>query len=156
MLEGAFTIMSVFSANKKLQPADFQLPWPEFRYNGFLIDGAVNNDVFGVSEQGTNGGRAGTTPISIEAIDQIVVQISPYDAALGNFTGGAINAITKSGTNQFHGSAYYVFRNQELAGKTPGRLPDSVKGSNFQTSAAIKLSVYPLADRSSRIKLFLL
>ncbi|MBS1733076.1 MAG: TonB-dependent receptor [Bacteroidetes bacterium] len=97
------------------------------RYNGFLIDGAVNNDVFGLSDQGTNGGRAGTTPISIEAIDQIVVQISPYDAALGNFTGGAINAITKSGTNQFHGSAYYVFRNQELAGKTPGRLPDSVK-----------------------------
>ena len=97
------------------------------RYNGFLIDGAVNNDVFGVSDQGTNGGRAGTPPISIDAIDQIVVQISPYDAALGNFTGGAINAITKSGTNNFHGSAYYIFRNQEMAGKTPGRLPDSVK-----------------------------
>src|SRR5205085_7471950 len=76
------------------------------RYNGFLIDGAVNNDVFGLSDQGTNGGRANTPPISIDAVDQIVVQISPYDAALGNFTGGAINAITKSGTNNFHGSAY--------------------------------------------------
>lgn len=97
------------------------------RYNGFLIDGAVNNDVFGVSDQGTNGGRAGTPPISIDAIDQIVVQISPYDATLGNFTGGAINAITKSGSNNFHGSAYYIFRNEEMAGKTPGRLPDSVK-----------------------------
>ena len=97
------------------------------RYNGFLIDGAVNNDVFGVSDQGTNGGRAGTPPISIDAIDQIVVQISPYDAALGNFTGGAINAITKAGTNTFHGSAYYIFRNENFAGKTPGRLPDSVK-----------------------------
>ncbi|HNP53884.1 MAG TPA: TonB-dependent receptor, partial [Ferruginibacter sp.] len=97
------------------------------RYNGFLIDGAVNNDVFGLSEQGTNGGRAGTPPISIDAIDQIVVQISPYDAALGNFTGGAINAITKSGTNDFHGSAYYVFRNENMAGKTPGNVPDSLR-----------------------------
>ncbi|MEO6729753.1 MAG: TonB-dependent receptor [Ferruginibacter sp.] len=93
------------------------------RYNGFLIDGAVNNDVFGVSEQATNGGRAGVPPISIDAIDQIVVQISPYDAALGNFTGGAINAITKSGSNEFHGSAYYIFRNQDMAGKTPGPVP---------------------------------
>ncbi|MEO6253001.1 MAG: TonB-dependent receptor [Ferruginibacter sp.] len=97
------------------------------RYNGFLIDGAVNNDVFGLSDQGTNGGRAGTPPISIDAVDQIVVQLSPFDAALGNFTGGAINAITKSGTNNFHGSAYYIFRNQEFAGKTPGKLPDSAR-----------------------------
>ncbi len=102
------------------------------RFNGFLIDGAINNDVFGLSEQGTNGGRAGTPPISIDAIDQITVQLSPYDAALGNFTGGAINAITKSGTNEFHGSAYYVFRNQNFAGKTPG-VVDSLrkKLSNF-------------------------
>ena len=97
------------------------------RYNGFLIDGAVNNDVFGLSDQGTNGGRAGTPPISIDAIDQIVVQLSPYDAALGNFTGGSINAITKSGTNAFHGTAYYIFRNQDMAGKTPGKLPDSAR-----------------------------
>ncbi len=104
------------------------------RYNGFLIDGAVNNDVFGISESGTNGGRANTPPISIDAVDQIVVQISPYDAALGNFTGGAINAITKSGTNNFHGSAYYVFRNESLSGKTPGKVPDNqrVKLSDFK------------------------
>ncbi|MEO5984444.1 MAG: carboxypeptidase regulatory-like domain-containing protein, partial [Ferruginibacter sp.] len=97
------------------------------RYNNFLIDGAVNNDVFGISETGTNGGRAGTPPISIDAVDQIVVQISPYDAALGNFTGGSINAITKSGTNDFHGSAYYIFRNENFAGKTPGKIPDSAR-----------------------------
>jgi outer membrane receptor for ferrienterochelin and colicin len=89
------------------------------RYNSFMIDGAVNNDVFGLSDQGTNGGRAGVPPISIDAIDQIAVQISPYDAAFGNFTGGGINAITKSGTNNFHGSAYYIFRNQDMSGKTP-------------------------------------
>lgn len=97
------------------------------RYNGFLIDGAVNNDVFGLSETGTNGGRAGTPPISIDAVDQIVVQLSPYDVSQGNFTGGAINAITKAGTNNFHGTAYYIFRNQNMAGKTPGNLVDSLR-----------------------------
>ncbi len=90
------------------------------RYNSFYIDGAVNNDVFGLSASGTNGGQAGIAPISIDAIDQFQVVLSPYDAALGNFTGGGINAITKSGTNTFKGSVYTFFRNQDLSGKTPG------------------------------------
>src|SRR5215217_2209673 len=89
------------------------------RYNTFMIDGAVNNDVFGLSESGTNGGRAGAPPISLDAIDQISVQVSPFDVSLGNFTGGGINAITRSGSNKFTGSAYYVFRNQDLSGKSP-------------------------------------
>jgi Carboxypeptidase regulatory-like domain/TonB dependent receptor len=108
-----------FTPQTKVNGTSISIGGQNNRYNGFLIDGAVNNDVFGLSASGTNGGQAGTPPISIDAIDQIVVQISPYDAAMGNFTGGAINAITKSGTNQLHGSAYYVFRNQSLAGKTP-------------------------------------
>jgi hypothetical protein len=90
------------------------------RYNSFMIDGSVNNDVFGLSDQGTNGGRAGIPPISIDAIDQIAVQISPFDVSIGNFTGGGINAITRSGTNTLTGSVYYLFRNQDMAGKTPG------------------------------------
>ena len=90
------------------------------RYNSFMIDGAVNNDVFGLSDQGTNGGRAGTPPISIDAIDQLVVKVSDFDASSGNFTGGSINAITKSGSNNYHGSAYYIFRNQNFSGMTPG------------------------------------
>ncbi|MBI1342304.1 MAG: TonB-dependent receptor plug domain-containing protein [Terrimonas sp.] len=90
------------------------------RYNSFYIDGAVNNDVFGLSASGTNGGQAGIAPISIDAIDQFQVVLSPYDASLGNFTGGGINAITRSGTNEIQGSAYYFFRNQDLSGKTPG------------------------------------
>ncbi|MCW3092710.1 MAG: outer rane receptor for ferrienterochelin and colicin [Ferruginibacter sp.] len=89
------------------------------RYNSFYIDGAANNDLFGLSNSGTNGGQTGTSPISIDAIDQFQVLISPYDASIGNFTGGGINAITRSGTNKFEGSAYYVFRNQDLAGKSP-------------------------------------
>ena len=102
------------------------------RYNSFYIDGAVNNDVFGLSASGTNGGQSGIAPISIDAIDQFQVVLSPYDAALGNFTGGGINAITKSGTNTFSGSVYHFFRNQNLSGKTPG-IDKSVatKLSNF-------------------------
>lgn len=89
------------------------------RYNQFMIDGATNNDNFGLSNQGTNGGQTGAPPISIDAIETIQVGISPYDVALGNFTGGTINAITKSGTNQFTGSAYGVVRNDNMTGKTP-------------------------------------
>ena len=98
------------------------------RYNSFMIDGSVNNDVFGLSEQGTNGGRANVPPISIDAIDQIVVQISPYDASLGNFTGGGINAITRSGTNTFTGSVYAFYRNDDLARKEL----NGVKLANFE------------------------
>jgi outer membrane receptor for ferrienterochelin and colicin len=87
------------------------------RFNSFMIDGAVNNDVFGVSDQATNGGRAGVPPLSIDAIDQIVVQISPYDASIGNFTGAGINAITRSGTNTFTGSIYGFYRNKNLVRK---------------------------------------
>jgi outer membrane receptor for ferrienterochelin and colicin len=89
------------------------------RYNSFYIDGAVNNDVFGLAYSGTNGGQSGIAPISMDAIDQFQVSLSPYNASLGNFTGGAINAITKSGTNMIHGSAYYIVRNEDLSGKTP-------------------------------------
>lgn len=89
------------------------------RYNAFYVDGALNNDVFGLSASGTNGGQANIPPISLDAIDQISVVISPYDASLSGFTGGGINAITRSGTNTFSGSAYYLFRNEQLAGRTP-------------------------------------
>lgn len=89
------------------------------RFNAFYVDGAVNNDVFGLSNSGTNGGQASLAPLSIDAIDQFQVVVSPYDASLGNFTGGGINAITKSGTNKTEGSVYYFMRNQDLTGKTP-------------------------------------
>jgi hypothetical protein len=90
------------------------------RYNAFYVDGAINNDVFGLAASGTNGGQANNAaPISIDAIDQFQVVISPYDVSVGNFTGGGINAVTKSGTNKTEGSIYYIWRNQNLAGKDP-------------------------------------
>ncbi|WP_291720248.1 TonB-dependent receptor [Bernardetia sp.] len=89
------------------------------RYNSIMIDGAVNNDVFGLSETGTNGGQAGISPISLDAIEQVQIVVAPYDVRQGGFSGGGVNAVTRSGTNKVEGSAYFLFRNQALAGKTP-------------------------------------
>ncbi len=94
------------------------------RYNSIYIDGAVNNDVFGLSAQGTNGGQTGSTPISIDAIEEFQINISPYDVSQSGFTGGSINAVTRSGTNQFEGSFYSYFRNESFVGKTPGVLAE--------------------------------
>lgn len=89
------------------------------RYNTIFIDGAVNNDVFGLAGSGTNGGQTGVSPISLDAIESFQVNVSPFDVKQSGFAGGSINAITKSGTNTFTGSAYTFLRNQDLAGKTP-------------------------------------
>ncbi|EGC19366.1 TonB-dependent receptor [Prevotella multiformis] len=86
------------------------------RYNSFMIDGAANNDVFGLAADGANGGQAGAQPVSMETIEQIQVNVAPFDVRQGGFTGGAINAITKSGTNVFHGSVYGFGNNQNLIG----------------------------------------
>jgi hypothetical protein len=84
------------------------------RYNQFAIDGVVNNDVFGLAGSGTNGGQIGMEPISLDAIEEFQINVAPYDVKQGGFTGGGINAITRSGTNTFSGSAYYFGNNQDL------------------------------------------
>jgi hypothetical protein len=86
------------------------------RYNQFAIDGLVNNDVFGLTSSGTNGGQAGIEPISLDAIEEFQINIAPYDVRQGGFTGGGINAITKSGTNNFSGTAYFFGNNQNFVG----------------------------------------
>ncbi len=74
--------------------------------------------VFGLTASGTNGGQANVNPISIETIQEMQVVLSPYDVTQGGFTGGGINAVTKSGTNKFHGSAYGQFQNENFVGKS--------------------------------------
>ena len=87
------------------------------RYNSIQIDGAVNNDLFGLAETGTPGGQTDTQPVSFDAIAQIQLVVSPYDVRQGGFSGGGINAITKSGTNQYSGTGFYFGRNQDWIGK---------------------------------------
>jgi hypothetical protein len=99
-----------------------------FRYNNLTIDGSINNDAFGFSNSAggvSGGGQAGaagsgtrTNPYSLDVIQEVQVQLTPYDVKLGNFTGGSVNAVTKSGTNDFHGSIYGHGRNQTLMGKS--------------------------------------
>lgn len=89
------------------------------RFNNITIDGAVNNDVFGLAASGTPGGQASATPISLDAISEIQVVLAPYDVTFGNFTGGGVNAVTRSGTNKLEGSAYYFVRNEGTVGKDP-------------------------------------
>ena len=87
------------------------------RFNNIQIDGGVNNDVFGLAASGTPGGQANAHPISIEAIKEYQIQIAPFDVRQGSFTGGLVNGITKSGTNQFHGSVFGYYQNQDLVGE---------------------------------------
>ena len=89
------------------------------RYNNVQIDGAVNNDLFGLSPSGTPGGTTEAQPISLDAIQELQLVVSPYDVRQGGFSGGGINAITKSGTNRMRGTGYFFGRNQDLVGESP-------------------------------------
>lgn len=87
------------------------------RYNSFMIDGSVSNDVFGLASSGTNGGQSSANPISLDAIQEIQVSVAPFDVRQSGFTGGAINAVTKQGTNSFKGSVYGLYNNESMYGK---------------------------------------
>ena len=89
------------------------------RYNNVQIDGAVFNDLFGLAASGTPGGQTETQPISLDAIQELQLVVSPYDVRQGGFSGGGINAITRSGSNSLHGTAYFFGRNQDWVGESP-------------------------------------
>ncbi|MEM5539744.1 carboxypeptidase regulatory-like domain-containing protein [Olleya sp. AS48] len=85
------------------------------QFNNFTLDGAVFNNPFGL-DAATPGGQTDSQPISLDAIDQIQVSLAPYDVTLSGFTGAAVNAVTKSGTNEFHGTVYGFTRNEDMTG----------------------------------------
>jgi len=105
-----------YTSNSSNSPVGISFAGQSNKYNQFTIDGANATDVFGLSSTGTNGGQAGANPIPIESIQELQIVLDPYDVTYGGFTGGGMNAVTKSGSNVEHGSAYYVFQNQGLVG----------------------------------------
>ncbi|MBI2516512.1 MAG: TonB-dependent receptor [Opitutae bacterium] len=109
------------------------------RYNSIQIDGARINDQFGLNGTGL---ASFFNPLSLDTIEQLSVQISPYDVRLAGFTGASINAVTKSGTNQFHGSAYYYFRGDHLSGQY-------LQGPNRREQTLTGAKVTPKLDRST-------
>lgn len=92
------------------------------RYNSVTIDGVATNDTFGLE---ANNLPTAKQPISIDAINSVQVNISNYDVSQKGYTGANINAVTKSGTNAFKGSIYYVYRDDSLAGDRYNRTSDS-------------------------------
>ena len=83
-----------------------------YRSSYVTVDGAAFNNAFGIGSNLPAGGA----PISLDAVEQMSVNITPFDVRHSGFTGGAINAVTKSGTNEYHASIYDYFSNQELQG----------------------------------------
>jgi outer membrane receptor for ferrienterochelin and colicin len=88
------------------------------RMNNVQIDGASERDVFGLGATGTPGAEVNAKGISIDAVKEYQVLLAPFDVRQGNFGGLLLNAVTKSGTNDFTGSAYYYFRNERFGADT--------------------------------------
>jgi hypothetical protein len=105
-------------------------------YNNITVDGALFNNSFGLS--GTLGGQTSSQPISLDAIDQIQVDVAPYDVRQGNFTGAGINTVVKSGTNEFKGTVYDYIRTSGLTGYHAGTIDIAKTPSTYrQTGISI-------------------
>ncbi|MBK8566528.1 MAG: TonB-dependent receptor [Saprospiraceae bacterium] len=110
------------------------------RFNNLTIDGSIFNNSFGLA--GAPGGQTNSSPISLEAIDEIQINLAPYDVRQGGFTGAGVNAVTRSGTNQFEGSVFYNTRSESLAGDkadttTIAKNDFSIKQTGFRLGGPI-------------------
>ena len=102
------------------------------RFNNYTIDGSVYNNNFGLGSDQFAGGN----PISLDAIEEVQINLAPYDVRQGGFTGANVNAITKSGSNTYRGSVYSYYRNQSLVGDQIGDNELNVEDSFTRTIGA--------------------
>ncbi|MEN9842065.1 MAG: hypothetical protein RL376_1865, partial [Verrucomicrobiota bacterium] len=109
------------------------------RYNSFQIDGSRINDQFGLNSTGL---ASFFNPISVEWIEQLAVQVSPYDVRQAGFTGASINAVTKSGSNQFSGGSYYLFQGDNALGI-------QLRGENANEKTISNRKVVPKLEQST-------
>lgn len=91
------------------------------RYNAFSIDGTPSADIYGLGTTGMTGSLTEANPIPIDALEAVTISTSTVDVRESGFTGGAIKAVTRSGDNEFRGSAYTYFNNEHFWGTTPGK-----------------------------------
>lgn len=98
------------------------------RYNNIQIDGTNFNDLFGLGSTGAPAGQSNVTPISLDAIEEFQIVVSPYDVRQAGFTGAGVNAITRSGTNDYRGSVFYFGRDKRIAGTSPDSLKTKLSG----------------------------
>ena len=98
------------------------------RFNSITIDGVAANDDFGLNN---NGYPTHHSPIPLDAIDQLAVVIAPFDVDYDGFQGGDVNIVTKSGTNEIHGSAYSFYSSDKLSGQDSGQYKNAIP--HFQT-----------------------
>lgn len=120
-LEALPTIKRSFQDFARLTPQGegFSFSGRNRLFNNLTIDGSIFNNPFGL-DAATPGGQANAQPISLDAIEQILVQVAPFDVRQSGFTGASINAVTKSGTNNYTGTLYSYFRNENLIGEKVG------------------------------------